>query len=263
MRIIAIINQKGGVGKTTSAINIGAGLARMNYSVLLVDIDPQANLTYSLGFQADHLATTIFELLKGNATLEQVIVNQAKLNIIPASAKLTSAEIDFVMVKGREFLLNICLKKLSGFDFVIIDCPPNLGLLTLNALIAAKEVFIPLRAEFLSVKGLSNILEMVKKVKERVNTDILVTGLIVTQYNQQLLLHREVSKNLKQHFSKCLFNTYINQNISLAEASSFGKPIFEYSPKSQGAQDYNALCKEILNKERSNDKKVDSQQQYF
>lgn len=245
-RTIAVINQKGGVGKTTSVVNVGAGLARLNHKVLVVDLDAQAHLTYSFGIRADDLEYAIYDLLKGEATLEQVVIEKNNLKIIPASIDLSAAEIEFSTEVGREAFLKNILINVSDCDFILLDCPPNLGLLTLNALTAAQEVFVPLQAEFLSTKGLNKLMDMVEKVKQRVNPKLEITGIIATIYDQRLRLHNEVFENLRQHFGDKLFKTFIRRNVALAEAASFGQSIFEYAPQSHGAEDYSALCQEII-----------------
>ena len=244
-RIIAMINQKGGVGKTTSVVNLGAGLARLGLKVLLLDLDAQAHLTYSLGINADELQYTIYDLLTGQAGIEQVLIEQHGLSIIPASIALSAAEIELAAEVGRESLLKNALQNLNGFDMILLDCPPNLGLLTLNALTAAYEVFVPLQAEFLSIKGLNKLMEMVEKVKKRVNPSIKITGIIPTQYDSRLKLHNEIMQNLREHFADKVFNTVIRRNVALAEATSFGQPIFDYAPRSFGSQDYMSLCREV------------------
>ncbi len=246
MRIVAVINQKGGVGKTTSVVNIGAGLARLNYKVLVVDLDPQAHLTYSFGIRADDLEATLYDLLKGEATLAEVLIEKNDLKIIPASIDLSAAEIEFSTEVGREAFLKNSLMNIADCDFILLDCPPNLGLLTLNALTAAQEVFVPLQAEFLSTKGLNKLMDMVEKVKQRVNPKLEITGIIATIYDQRLRLHNEVFENLRQNFGDKLFKTFIRRNVALAEAASFGQSIFEYAPQSHGAEDYSALCQEII-----------------
>lgn len=246
-RAIALINQKGGVGKTTSVVNIGAGLAALKYKVLLVDLDPQAHLTYSLGVNADELELSIYNLLKGEADFEQARIETNHLALLPASIDLAGAEIEFSTEVGREAFLANILKGQPGYDFILVDCPPNLGLLTLNALTAAKEVFVPLQAEYLSIKGLTKLMEMVEKVKQRVNPGLEVSGMIATQYDKRLKLHNEVFENLQQHFGDKLFKTFIRRNVALAEASSFGQSIFDYAPRSYGAEDYRSLVQEIIN----------------
>lgn len=246
-RVIAMINQKGGVGKTTSVVNIGAGLKQLGKRVLLVDLDAaQAHLTYSLGIDVDELQYTVYDLLKGEADLPQVIIDRDGLSIIPASIDLSTAEIELATEVGREALLKKALMVVSHFDVILLDCPPNLGLLTLNALTAATEVFVPLQPEFLSIMGLKKLISTLEKIKQNVNPAIEITGIITTQYDGRLKLHNEVSAGLQQHFGDKLFKTYIRRNIALAEATSYGLSIFEYAPKSHGAQDYLSLCKEAL-----------------
>jgi chromosome partitioning protein len=245
-RTIAVINQKGGVGKTTSVVNIGAGLTSLGHKVLLVDLDAQAHLTYSMGIAADDLELTIYDLLRGDAAFDRVVLEKNGLAIIPSSINLTAAEIEFSTAAGREALLKNVIAGISGYDFILLDCPPNLGLLTLNALTAAKEVFVPLQAEFLSIKGLNKLMEMVDKVKQRVNTELEISGILLTLVDQRLKLHQEVLENLRKPFGNKLFQTVIRRNISLAEATSFGQSIFKYAPASHGAKDYWDLCDEIL-----------------
>jgi chromosome partitioning protein len=251
-RIIALINQKGGVGKTTSVTNIGAGLAGLGYRVLLVDLDAQAHLTYSLGIAADDLDVTVFELLKGEAGLEQVVLERNGLAMIPASINLTAAEIELSNKGGREALLKKFIVSLSDYDFIVLDCPPSLGLLTLNALTAAKEVFVPLQAEFLSIRGLNKLMEMVDTVKQRLNPELEISGILLTLFDRRLRLHQEVLENLSSRFGDKLFQTVIKRNVALAEATSFGQSIFKYSPASRGAENYHALCKEILERGQRN-----------
>lgn len=251
-RIIAVVNQKGGVGKTTSVVNIGAGLSLLGRKVLLVDLDAQAHLTYSLGIVADALEVTIYDLLKGEATLEEVLIEKGGLSIIPASVSLTAAEFELSTVAGREALLKNVIAGIAGYDFILLDCPPNLGLLTLNALTAAKEVFVPLQAEFLAIKGLNNLSEMADKVKQRLNGELEITGLLVTLFDQRLKLSQEVLESLREPVGNRLFKTMIRRNVALAEATSFGESIFEYAPTSNGSEDYRALCEEILRMGQNN-----------
>jgi chromosome partitioning protein len=251
-RIIAVVNQKGGVGKTTSVVNIGAGLTLLGQKVLLVDLDAQAHLTYSLGIVADDLELTVYELLKGEATFKEVLIEKGGLAIIPASTSLTAAEFELSTEAGREALLKNIVAGISGYDFIILDCPPNLGLLTLNALTVAKEIFVPLPVEFLAIKGLNNLSEMADKVKQRLNPELEITGILITLFDQRLRLYREVLESLREPFGDRLFETVIRRNVALAEATSFGQSIFEYSPDSHGSDDYRDLCEEILRRERDN-----------
>lgn len=249
-KIIALINQKGGVGKTTSTVNIGAGLTKLGKKVLLVDLDPQAHLTYSLGIEAHELENTVYELLKGEAQFKQVLVDRDGLHIIPASLDLSGAEIELSGIPGRELLLKEALETTTNYDFILLDCAPSLGLLTVNALTTAQEVYIPLHTEFLPLQGMSKLLQTVDIVKKRLNRKIQVTGIIATRYDGRKNLHKEVIEKVRsfQDFDKKLFKTFIRENIAIAEAPSFGKTIFEHKPDSNGSEDYLSLCREILNR---------------
>ncbi|MBA7491577.1 Sporulation initiation inhibitor protein Soj [subsurface metagenome] len=246
MQIIALINQKGGVGKTTCAINIGAGLNKLNKRVLLIDLDPQAHLTYSLGIPAHELKNTVYELLKGKADPKETIVKRNGLSLVPSSLNLSGAEIEFSGLAGREFLLKEATDGLRTFDFVFIDCPPSLGLLTLNALTTTQEVYIPLQTEFLALQGMRKLLETINIVKKRLNKNLEISGIIATRFDGRKNLNKEVVEKIKDYFGNKLFKTLIRDNISLAEAPSFGKTIFEYKSNSYGAKDYLDLCKEII-----------------
>jgi len=247
VRIIALANQKGGVGKTTSAINIGAGLCKLGKTALLVDIDPQAHATYSLGIELPAgSGKTVYELLTGKATLPELLAEHNGLKVLPADLDLAAAEQELAAVAGREFLLKEALDGLRGFDFVLIDCPPSLGLLTVNALVAAQAVFIPMQTEFLALRGLAKLLDTVEAVRKRLNRGLEVSGIIGTRFDSRKVLSREVVERLKGHFGGKLFETLIRENIALAEAPASGKTIFEYEPASHGAEDYLSLCKEIL-----------------
>ncbi|PKP60171.1 chromosome partitioning protein ParA [Candidatus Atribacteria bacterium HGW-Atribacteria-1] len=246
MQVIALTNQKGGVGKTTCAINIGAGLNKLNKRVLLIDLDPQAHLTYSLGIPAHELKNTVYELLNGTISLKETIIERNGLSLVPSSLNLSGAEIEFSGLAGREFLLKETMEGFKEFDYMFIDCPPSLGLLTLNALTTAQEVYIPLQTEFLALQGMTKLLETIKIVKKRLNKDLEVTGIIAMRFDNRKNLNREVVEKIKEYFGNKLFNTLIRDNISLAEAPSFGKTIFEYKSNSYGSKDYLDLCKEII-----------------
>lgn len=248
MQIIAISNQKGGVGKTTTTINIGAGLTRHNKKVLLVDLDPQANLTYSLGIRAHKLEQTIYELLKGETSLQEVIIEHDGFCIIPSAINLSGAEIEFSGTPGREFLLQEILPPGDDFDYILIDCPPSLGLLTLNALTAAQKVWIPVQTEFLPMQGMAKLLQTVGIVKKRINNKIDMSGIICTRYDSRKNLNREVAEKLREHFGRKVFRTMIRENVSLAEAPGFGQTVFEYKPNSNGAADYLNLSRELIEK---------------
>ena len=247
MKIIALMNQKGGVGKTTCAINIGAGLTILGKKVCLIDLDPQAHLTCSLGIASHSLDNTVYEMLTGKASLASALFVRDNLRILPAKIELAGAEIELSGVAGREFLLREALETLAGFDFVFIDCPPSLGLLTLNALTTAKEIYIPLQTEFLALQGLGKLLQTVEIVQKRLNKELAITGIIATRFDKRKNLSKEVIGKINEYFDHAkIFKTPIRDNVALAEAHGFGQTIFEYKPDSNGAKDYLKLCKEIL-----------------
>jgi len=245
MKIIALANQKGGVGKTTSVINIGAGLRRLGKRVLLIDLDPQSNLTYSLGL-TQKIDKTVFDILKGEAGAGEVVIDKAGLYIIPSSIDLAGADIELSAIAGREYLLKEALRDVRGMDYIFIDCPPSLGLLTLNAFTVANEVYIPLQTECLALQGLNALIKTVDLVKARITQNLNITGVIATRYDKRKILNKEVVEAIKNKFKDKLFNTLIRDNIALAEAPSFGQDIFTYRPNSNGAEDYFNLCKEII-----------------
>ncbi len=266
-KIICLLNQKGGVGKTTCVLNIGAGLARLGKKVLLVDLDPQANLTSSLGIKADELKMSVYDLLKKDASLNEVLLGQKSINsqssilnsqlpqlfLIPSSINLSGAEVEFSSVAGREFLLKEALNGPSQFDYILLDCPPSLGLLTLNALTTARKVYVVTQAEFLALQGIRRLLETVDLVKKRLNGDLEIAGVIGTRYDRRKVLNREIIDKLKNHFGPRLFNTLIRENIALAESPSYGEDIFTYKPESSGAKDYRDLCEEIIQREEESE----------
>jgi chromosome partitioning protein len=244
MRCIAVINQKGGVGKTTTTLNTAAGLARENRRVLLVDMDPQAHLTYSLGLNPQELDQALPDLLAERAEFQDVVQPiQQNLDLLPATQDL----LDVDQTAGpRETLLRNALEQAPDYDFILLDCPPNLGLLSVNAMAAAREIFIPLQAEFLALQSMSRLLHTVEAVRAEINPGLEITGIVATRFSRQKKLNREVVKNIQDYFGDKLFETRIRENVSLAEAPSFGLDIFSYRPRSNGAQDYRNLCREIL-----------------
>jgi len=249
MKTIALFNQKGGVGKTTSAANIGAGLARLGRRVLLIDLDPQANLTYSLGLDPFSLDASIYELLDGKAALADTIRTRDGFDLIPAAIQLAGAELHFAGVPGREMLLRDVLQETAGYDYALIDCPPSLGLLTLNALTACQTVYIPIQAELLPLQGLRQLMDTVELVRKRLNPGIKITGVITTFYDPRKIMQRTVLERIGEQFGGKVFKSPIRVNVALAEAPGQGQTIFEYSPDSNGAADYTALCQEILTRE--------------
>ncbi|MBP7184467.1 MAG: ParA family protein [Saprospiraceae bacterium] len=242
--IISLLNHKGGVGKTTSTINIGAGLVELGKKVLLVDLDPQANLTLSLGIPRQKV--TIYEALRGEAELEPFTVKNG-LDVITSTLDLSGAEMELVNEAGREYLLRELFEPIKmEYDFILIDCPPSLGLLTLNALTCSHQVIIPLQTEFLALQGLAKIKQVIDKVKFRLNRNLEIGGVVATMYNSRLVLNRDVVETIRKYFGEKVFHTLIRDNVNLAEAPAQRKDIFAYSPKSSGAEDYLNLSKEIL-----------------
>lgn len=248
MRKIAFTNQKGGVGKTTTTINTGAGLSKIGYKVLLVDMDPQANLTYSLKIHSSKMKQNIYYVLKGLVPVKDVIMPHSEFDLLPASIELSGSEMELVNEPAREQILRTALKEVEDdYDFILLDCPPNLGLLTLNAFTAADELVIVLQSEYLALHGLSKLMDLIKVVQQRLNPDLKVEGIVCTLYDKRKNLNREVVGHIREHFGSKVFNTIIRDNIALAEAPSHHKTIFEYDSQSYGAEDYMNLAKEIRN----------------
>jgi len=246
MRKIAIINHKGGVGKTTTTYNLGAGLKISKKKVLLIDLDSQAHLTYALGIKSRETEKTISELLKGKVIARDAIINKNGLDIIPGSVRLSGTEIDLLEEPGREKILSERMENISEYDFILVDCPPRLGMLTLNALVFCREVIIPLQAETLSLNGLREIRDTIELVRKRLNPSIKIIGVLATRFDKRKGLNREIMGRLKKHFPGKVFKTAIRENISLAEAPGSGRDIFSYKRKSNGAEDYRNLSKEVM-----------------
>ncbi len=243
MRTIAISNNKGGVGKTTSTVNIAAALEILGRKVLVIDMDPQAHTTYHLGYQPADLKNGIFEVLKGERYYDEVIRHRNGMDVIPATPDLK--DIDFLPFPAKEFLLKDALANLNEYDYVLIDCPPSLGILTLNALSWCREILIPLQCEFLSFQGMYNLYEGVQMVKKRLNKQIKISGIIGTMYDKKKKSDREIINETKDKLPGKLFKTLIRENEHLKVAPSWGKTIFEFKPDSTGAVDYLELTKEI------------------
>lgn len=242
--IISLLNHKGGVGKTTSTINIGAGLVELGKKVLLIDLDPQANLTLSLGIPRQRV--TIYEALRGESEPEPYTVRE-NLDVITSSLDLSGAEMELINEAGREYILREMFEPLTEiYDYIIIDCPPSLGLLTLNALTSSQYVIIPLQTEFLALQGLAKIKQVIDKVKFRLNKNLEIGGVVATMYDARRILNRDVVETIHKYFGDKVFNTYIRDTVALAEAPAQRKDIFSYQPKSVGAKDYMNLCHEIL-----------------
>jgi chromosome partitioning protein len=243
-KVISISNHKGGVGKTTSAINIGAGLNKLGKKILLIDLDPQANLSQSLGIIEP--GKTIYGALRGEYSLQPIEIVKG-LDIIPSTLDLSGAEVEMSGEAGREYILRELIDPLRGsYDYILIDNPPSLGLLTINSFTASDEVFIPLQAQYLALQGLTKLIEVVDKIKRRLNKDLRIGGVFITQYDGRKVLNRDVVATIEAHFKDEVFKTRVRDNIALAEAPAQGLDIFRYNPKSYGAEDYLSLSKEIL-----------------
>lgn len=245
-KIIAVVNQKGGVGKTTSTINIAAQLASAKQSVLLVDLDPQGNATSGLGIPKEQAEVTTYEILCEGAPLTDAVqeTHVAQLFVVPANANLAGAEVQLVGQQQREFALQKALQS-ATYDYVIIDCPPSLGLLTINALTAAHSVLIPVQAEYYALEGLSQLLNTIQAVRGSTNTQLRLLGIVLTMFDKRNALSEQVQTEVKNYFGETLFNTVIPRNVRLAEAPSFGKTIFEHDKWSKGARAYKALAAEV------------------
>ena len=251
MRIISFVNQKGGVAKTTSAVNIGVSLADQGRKVLLIDLDAQGSLSISTGLReigSDELTT--YEVLKGRDIREAVRTLSDDLSVLPTDIRLSGAEIELSSVPGREFLLREALSAFEDvFDYVLIDCPPSLGILTLIALTASDGVIVPVKADFLALTGMSQLVDVINVVKRRMNPALEIIGVIATFYNARRNLDRQIVAQIEQFFPGKLFKTKISQNTALAEAPANGTNIFDYDAKSKGAQQYKALAEELIERE--------------
>ena len=253
MKTICIFNQKGGVGKTTTNINVCSYLAMLGYKVLAIDIDPQGNTTSGLGVDKRKITQSMYEVLCGRTSLEKIIIQSQlvdNLYIAPANMDLAGAEIEIMAIDGREFILHRELEILNEkFDFVFIDCPPSLGMLTINSLVASNSVLIPIQAEYYALEGVAQLVNTVNLVKKSLNKDLEIEGTIMTMYDSRTNLSNEVYKEVKGYFGDKLYEATIPRNIRLAEAPSFGLPIVLYDDKCKGAQAYESLTNEFLKKQ--------------
>jgi chromosome partitioning protein len=245
-RIIAVLNQKGGVGKTTTTINLAAYLTRNGRSVLICDMDPQGNTTSGLGIDKHKLESTLYDVLFSRADAAKTIkeISGQGIYILPANAELAGAEVELVQSQNREYMLKQVLDKLD-YDYILIDCPPSLGLLTVNALTAANDVLIPVQAEYYALEGLSQLLRVITQVRQALNTNLNILGVVVTMFDKRTSLSDQVKGELEKHFGSKMFNTVIPRNVRLAEAPSFGKSIADHDKWSKGARAYKALAKEL------------------
>ncbi|MDH5760221.1 MAG: ParA family protein [Gemmatimonadota bacterium] len=251
-RIIAIVNQKGGVGKTTTAINLGASLAVAEKRTLVIDIDPQGNATSGIGVENRQNRPTVYDILVNRRNARECIVTGQHfpfLDVIPSTRDLVGAEIELVDAPQREKVLREAIRPLKDdYDFILVDCPPSLGLLTLNTLTAADSVLIPIQCEFYALEGLSQLLSTVHLVQRGLNPGLDIEGVLLTMYDKRLNLSRQVAEEAREYFGKKVYRTPVPRNVTLAEAPSFGKPIILYDALSPGAKAYLALAKEIMNR---------------
>lgn len=246
MRKIAIVNQKGGVGKTTTTVNLASALSQQGAKVLLIDLDPQANATISLGLRPNGLKYTVYSLIAGKTKPEKCIYNiKPSLDMIPCNINLSGIEMELANEIGRETILKDKLSTINSYDFVLLDCPPSLGIISVNGLCYAKEIFIPIQCEFFALHGLSLLMNTIELVKKRLNQELELSGVIITMYDNRKMLSREVLKEIGKHFQGKVFNTKIRINVKLAEAPSHGKTVLDYAPESNGASDYRQLSGEI------------------
>lgn len=250
-RTIAIANQKGGVGKTTTAINLSASLAGKGKKVLVIDTDPQGNTTSGFGIEKNELENTVYELILGECSINECILNDVipGVAVIPSNVNLAAAEIELIGVDKKEYILKKEVDWIKDkYDFIMIDCPPSLNLLTINAMTTADSVLVPIQCEYYALEGLSQLIHTVNLVKERLNPDLDMEGVVFTMYDSRTNLSLQVVENVKDHFKQKVFDTVIPRNIRLAEAPSYGMPIAVYDPKSTGAEAYMRLADEVINR---------------
>ncbi|MCF8370943.1 MAG: AAA family ATPase [Bacteroidales bacterium] len=264
-KVIALANQKGGVGKTTTAINLAASLAVLEKKVLIVDADPQGNATSGIGFDVRHVKASLYECLIDGQNPADVILNSETqgMDIIPSNIDLVGAEIEMLNMPNREKIMKQVIDKVrDNYDFVLIDCSPSLGLITLNALTAADSIIIPVQCEYFALEGLGKLLNTIKLIQGRLNQDLQIEGFLLTMYDSRLRLSNQVVEEVNKHFQEMVFKTLIQRNVTLGEAPSYGKPVVMYDASSIGAKNYLNMAKELLQKNNmtkidSNQKKID------
>ena len=251
-KVIAIANQKGGVGKTTTAINLSAALAKNGKKILVIDSDPQGNATSGFGIDKNELDNTIYELLLGECTINDCIIKNVfeNLSVLPANVNLAAAEIEMIGVEKKEYRLKQEVDWVKDdYDFIIIDCPPSLGHITLNALTAANSVLLPLQCEFYALEGLSQLMSTIEMVQEQYNSQLYIEGLVMTMFDSRTNLSQQVEAEVRNHFPNQVYETKIPRTVRLSEAPSYGQPIFAYAATSKGALAYEALAKEVAGHE--------------
>ena len=251
-RTIAIANQKGGVGKSTAAINLSACLAEMGKKVLTIDIDPQGNTTSGLGIEKNELEKTVYELLIGECTLEECLIHLEFQNqdLLPSNVDLAGAEIELIGIDNKEYILKENIDTVrADYDFIIIDCPPSLNMLTINALTTADTVLVPIQCEYYALEGLAQLLHTIELVQERLNPKLKIEGVVFTMYDARTNLSLQVVENVKDNLNQKIYKTIIPRNVRLAEAPSYGLPINLYDSRSAGAESYRLLAEEVINRE--------------